>query len=118
MTQKKRKQKRKNNLTWVDLTKDFVKEWPEVLDGLEYRNLPIKYVKWCELHLKNKITIRFDIEKDLKSNTQTNIVRTLSQHINQQKKLIDKVRLQLDIPQLKNDMENKTNKLLTKTFKK
>ena len=86
MSQKKRKQQRKNNQSWVELTKSFVEEWPEILDGLEYKNLPIKYVKWCELHLKNKVTIKFDIEKDLKNNTQTKIVRTLAQYIKQQKK--------------------------------
>ena len=114
----KRKQKPKSNPTWVELTKDFVKEWPEILDGLEYRNLPIKYVKWCELHLKNKITIKFDIENDLKNNNQSRIVRTLRQHILQNRKNIKAVQMKFDIQRLKSDMESKTAKLLTKTFNK
>ena len=33
------------NSTWVQLTKDFVKEWPEVLQGVNFDSLPITYVK-------------------------------------------------------------------------
>ena len=32
--------KRKPKHTWVTLTQDFVKEWPEVLDGVNFTNLP------------------------------------------------------------------------------
>ena len=51
------------NSTWVQLTKDFVKEWPEVLEGLQFRNMPVKYLEYINLNLKNNVTIRYDIKK-------------------------------------------------------
>jgi hypothetical protein len=49
------------NSTWVQLTKDFVKEWPEVLEGLHFKNMPVKYLMYVNLILKNNITIHYDI---------------------------------------------------------
>ena len=53
--------KRKPKHTWVTLTQDFVKEWPEVLDGVNFTNLPIIYVKWIHIHLKNSVTLRYAV---------------------------------------------------------
>ena len=46
------------NRNWVQLTKDFVKEWPEVLEGIEFKNMPVKYLLYIDIILKNNITIR------------------------------------------------------------
>ena len=54
------------NSTWVQLTQDFVKEWPEVLEGLHFQNMPVKYLLYIDIILKNNITIRYDIAKELK----------------------------------------------------
>ena len=64
-----RKLPRKNS-SWIQLTKDFVKEWPEILEGLQFRNLPVKYLLYCNIILKNNITIHYDIKKALKSGVQ------------------------------------------------
>ena len=45
------------NKTWVQLTQDFVKEWPEVLEGLHFQNMPVKYLLYIDIILKNNITI-------------------------------------------------------------
>ena len=54
------------NSSWVQLTKDFVKEWPEVLEGLHFQNMPVKYLLYIDIILKNNITIHYDIAKELK----------------------------------------------------
>ena len=54
------------NSTWVQLTKDFVSEWPEVMEGLQFQNMPVKYLKFVNIILKNNITINYNIEKELK----------------------------------------------------
>ena len=104
--------------TWVQLTSEFVKEWPEVLDGIKYSNMPIVYVKWCDIQLKNNVTIHYDVEKELQAKKiETHVADTLKRFINTNYANIKHVDLKFDIPKLKRDMESKTSKLLEKTFK-
>ena len=105
------------NSTWVQLTRDFVKEWPEVLDGLHFQNMPVKYLLYVTLILKNNITINYNIQKELKSKKQTSIARFLKSTIEQNYSKIKNVHLKFDIPKLKKDMESKTSLMLSKTFK-
>ncbi len=104
--------------TWVQLTSEFVKEWPEVLEGIRYSNMPIVYVKWCDIKLKNNVTIHYDVEKELQAKkTETHVADTLKRFINNNYANIKHVDLKFDIPKLKRDMESKTSNLLDKTFK-
>jgi hypothetical protein len=116
---KKRMPKRQppKNSTWVQLTKDFVKEWPEVLDGLQFKNMPVKYLKFIILILKNNITIHYDIQKELRTKKQEQIARFLKKTVEQNYMKIKSVDLKFDIQRLKKDMESKTSLLMDKTFK-
>ena len=105
------------NSTWVQLTKDFVKEWPEVLEGLHFQNMPVKYLMYIDIILKNNITIHYDISKELKSKKQATIARFLKQTIEQNYLKIKSVDMKFDIPKLKKDMESRTSTILGKTFK-
>ena len=40
------------NSSWVQLTRNFVKEWPEVLEGIHFQNMPVKYLKYCKTMLQ------------------------------------------------------------------
>jgi hypothetical protein len=117
---KKRMPKRQppKNSTWVQLTKDFVKEWPEVLDGLHFQNMPVKYLLYVNIILKNNITIRYDIAKELKKKKQATIARFLKSTIESNYLKIKTVDIKFDIPTLKRDMQNRTANVLSKTFKK
>ena len=106
------------NSTWVQLTKDFVSEWPEVLDGLQFQNMPVKYLKFVNIILKNNVTIHYNIEKELKAKNQDTIARFLKQTLEQHYKKIKNVDLKFNISALKKDMESKTSALMSKTFKK
>ena len=106
------------NSTWVQLTKDFVKEWPEVLDGLHFQNMPVKYLMFVNIILKNNITIHYDISKELKKKKQATIAKFLKQTIETHYLKIKNVDLKFDIPRLKKDMESRTSLLMSKTFKK
>tara|TARA_R100000030_G_scaffold5705_1_gene3891 strand:- start:2 stop:346 length:345 start_codon:yes stop_codon:yes gene_type:complete len=106
------------NKTWVQLTQDFVKEWPEVLEGLHFQNMPVKYLLYINILLKNNITLRYDIAKELKVKKQDAIARILRQTIEQHYRKIRSVDMKFDIPALKRDMESKTSLLMAKTFKK
>ena len=106
------------NSTWVQLTKDFVKEWPEVLEGLTFQNMPVKYLLYINIILKNNITIHYDIAKELKSKKQDTIARYLRKTIEENYIKIKSVDMKFDIPKLKRDMESKTSIIMAKTFKK
>ena len=106
------------NKTWVQLTQDFVKEWPEVLDGLEFRNMPVKYLLYIDIILKNNLTIHYDIAKELKSKKQDTIARFLRKTIEQNYLKIKSVNMKFDIPTLKRDMQSRTSLIMAKTFKK
>ena len=100
------------------MTQDFVKEWPEVLEGLHLRNMPVKYLMYIDLLLKNNITIHYDIAKELKSKKQETIARYLRKTIEDNYIKIKSVDMKFDIPALKRDMESKTSLIMAKTFKK
>ena len=106
------------NKTRVQLTQDFVKEWPEVLDGLEFRNMPVKYLLYIDIILKNNLTIHYDIAKELKSKKQDTIARFLRKTIEQNYLKIKSVDMKFDIPTLKRDMQSRTSLIMAKTFKK
>ena len=106
------------NKTWVQLTQDFVKEWPEVLEGLHFQNMPVKYLMYIDIQLKNNITIHYNIAKELKLKKQETIARFLKQTIEQNYKKIKTVNMKFNIPALKKDMESKTYLIMAKTFKK
>ena len=106
------------NSTWVQLTKDFVKEWPEVLDGLHFQNMPVKYLKFINIILKNNITIHYDVAKELRIKKQETIARFLKQTVEQNYMKIKTVDLKFDIPRLKKDMQSRTSSLMARTFKK
>tara|TARA_R110001606_G_scaffold335843_1_gene483796 strand:- start:17 stop:361 length:345 start_codon:yes stop_codon:yes gene_type:complete len=112
-----RKQPPKNS-TWVQLTKDFVSEWPEVLDGLHFQNMPVKYLLYVNILLKNNITIHYDIVKELKVKKQERIAKFLKDTIEQNYLKIKTVDLKFDIPALKKDMESRTSLIMSKTFKR
>ena len=106
------------NKTWVQLTRDFVKEWPEVLDGLQFHNMPVKYLMYINIILKNNITIHYDIAKELKSKKQETIARYLRKTIEDNYLKIKSVDMKFNIPALKKDMQSRTSLLMSKTFKK
>ena len=106
------------NSTWVQLTQDFVKEWPEVLDGLQFKNMPVKYLLYINIILKNNLTIHYDIAKELKTKKQDTIARFLKKTIEQNYLKIKSVDMKFNIPALKRDMESKTSLLMAKTFKR
>ena len=106
------------NSSWVQLTKDFVKEWPEILEGLHFRNMPVKYLLYCNIILKNHITIHYDVKKELKIKKQETIARFLKKTIESNYLKIKTVDLKFDITTLKRDMESRTSNVLKKAFGK
>jgi len=78
--------------------------------------MPVKYLMYIDLLLKNNITIHYDIAKELKSKKQETIARYLRKTIEDNYVKIKSVDMKFDIPALKRDMESKTSLLMAKTF--
>ena len=112
-----RKQPQRNK-TWVQLTKDFVEEWPEVLEGMHFQNMPVKYLLYIKIKLKNNITITYDIASELKVKKQEAIARFLKQTLESNYRKIRDVDMKFNIPALKKDMQTKTSLLMSRTFRK
>jgi len=108
----------KNRNTWVSLARDFVKEWPEVLDGLRFTHMPVMYLKYIDIILKNNLTIHYDIAKEMKSKPQSKIAKFLKDTMENNYFKIKSIDLKFDVPLLKRDMQAKTAKILSKSFNK
>ncbi len=80
--------------------------------------MPVKYLLYINIILKNNITIHYDIAKELKTKKQETIARFLRKTIEQNYLKIKNVDLKFDIPALKRDMESKTSLLMARTFKR
>jgi len=106
----------KSKNTWVSLVRDFVKEWPEVLDGLSFTHMPVHYLHSVNILLKNNLTIHYDISKEIKIKSETKIARFLRDTIERNYFKIKSVDLKFDVSLLKRDMESKTSKILSKSF--
>tara|TARA_Y100000748_G_scaffold299709_1_gene297001 strand:- start:3631 stop:3975 length:345 start_codon:yes stop_codon:yes gene_type:complete len=106
------------NSNWLQLTKDFVKEWPEVLEGLHFQNLPVKYLQYVNIELKNNITIHYNVKKELRLKKQEAIAKVLKKTIQINYPKIKSIDLKFDVRVLKKDMESKTSAILARTFRK
>ena len=117
--QRKRMPKRQppKNSSWLQLTKDFVNEWPEVLEGLHFTNMPVTYLLYVNLVLKNNITINYNIKKEAKRKSQSSIAKLLTKLLTKHYKDIKSMDLKFDVPALKKDIQSKTSKILSKSFK-
>jgi hypothetical protein len=111
----KRKQP-KSNKNWVQLAQHFVSQWPEVLEGIELTRMPITYVDAVSVILKNNVTIVIDVKASLKKMTREQTAAMLKSYINKNYANIKTVDLKFNVTQLKEDMENKTKAVLSKTF--
>ena len=80
--------------------------------------MPVKYLMYINLILKNNITIHYDIAKELKSKKQETIARYLRKTIEDNYLKIKSVDMKFDIPALKRDMQSRTSLIMAKTFKR
>ena len=105
------------NSSWVQLTKDFVKEWPEVLEGLHFTNMPVKYLEYVIIKIRNNVTIHYNIKRELKRKSQITIAKFLKTTLEQNYAKIRGINLKFDMPKLKKDIKSKTIAVLEKSFK-
>jgi len=80
--------------------------------------MPVKYLLYVNVFLKNNITINYNIQKELKIKKQDRIAKFLKDILNDNYLKIKNVELKFDIPKLKKDMESKTSLIMSKTFEK
>ena len=114
----KRKVPPRSNQNWVQLSSNFVKQWPEVLEGLELSRMPVHYVDKVSIILKTNITITIDVKASLKKMSNSGVADMLKRYLNRHYSKIKNVDLQFNVNKLKRDMNTTTDTLLGKTFGK
>ena len=80
--------------------------------------MPVRYLLYINIILKNNLTIHYNIAKELKVKKQETIAKFLKQTIENNYTKIKSVDMKFDIPALKRDMESRTSLLMAKTFRK
>tara|TARA_R110001606_G_C14970092_1_gene603035 strand:+ start:269 stop:511 length:243 start_codon:yes stop_codon:yes gene_type:complete len=80
--------------------------------------MPVKYLLYIDIQLKNNITIHYDVAKELKIKKQETIAKFLRQTLETNYTKIQNVDMKFNIPSLKKDMESRTSLLMSKTFKR
>jgi|TARA_B110000503_G_C6944617_1_gene328420 hypothetical protein len=110
--------KKQKNKNWKQFTKDFVKEWPEVLEGLSFQTMPIQYIVQFCIVFKSKVVVSIDVAKDLKTKKPKHLAKSIKTYINNNYENIQNLDVKFDVKKLKEDMESKTNIILNKAFRK
>ena len=80
--------------------------------------MPVTYLKYINIILKNNLTIHYDIAKEMKSKRGNKIAKFLKDTIENNYFKIKSVDLKFDVALLKKDIEAKTSKILSKSFNK
>ncbi len=78
--------------------------------------MPVKYLKHINIILKNNLSLNYNIKKEMKTKSQDHIAKFLRDLIENNYFKIKSVDLRFDVPLLKKDMEEKTARILSKSF--
>ena len=78
--------------------------------------MPVKYLKHINIILKNNLSLNYNIKKEMKTKSQDHIAKFLRDLIENNYFKIKSLDLKFDVPLLKKDMEEKTARVLSKSF--
>ena len=78
--------------------------------------MPVKYLKHINIILKNNLSLNYNIKKEMKTKSQDHIAKFLRDLIENNYFKIKSLDLRFDVPLLKKDMEEKTARILSKSF--
>ena len=90
----------------------LIKEWPEVFEDMYMNTMPVAYLKSVRLEFNNGRIWEIDIQEQLGNATNDIVAEKLLDTFQEYKEEITKVDFIIDIQRLKQDITDKTNKLL------
>ena len=90
----------------------LIKEWPEVFEDMYMNTMPVAYLKSVRLEFNNGRIWEIDIQEQLSNATNDIVAEKLLDTFTEYKEEITKVDFTIDIQRLKQDITDKTNKLL------
>lgn len=109
---------KKGKANWLQSTQEFIKEWPEVFEGLSFSYMPVKYVEYCNIQMVNGVTVHIDVATDLLTKDPDTIAETITEYVETNRNRIDSVEIKFDTARIKSDIIDKTDLLLGKAFSK
>ena len=90
----------------------LIKEWPEVFEDMYMNTMPVAYLKSVRLEFNNGRIWEIDIQEQLDNTTNDIVAEKLLDTFQEYRDDITKVDFSIDIQRLKQDITDKTNKLL------
>jgi hypothetical protein len=90
----------------------LIKEWPEVFEDMYMNTMPVAYLKSVRLEFNNGRIWEIDIQEQLGNATNDIVAEKLLDTFTEYKEEITKVDFTIDIQRLKQDITDKTKKLL------
>ena len=90
----------------------LIKEWPEVFEDMYMNTMPVAYLKSVRLEFNNGRIWEIDIQEQLDNATNDIVAEKLLDTFQEYREDITKVDFSIDIQRLKQDITDKTNKLL------
>ena len=99
------------------VSSEVVDQWPEVMDNIDIRVVPIQYMKAVEIHFTDGKTWVMDLDHDQIQNeeeTAQELEDSLEELLEEYQDTIDGVNFVVDIPKVKADVTKRTHIFLKK----
>lgn len=98
------------------LSSDVIKKWPEVLNSIDVKVVPIQYIKAVEVYFEDGNTWVLDIDpRSVDEDSAANeLEATLEDLMNEYEDAIDGVNFVLDIDKVKRDIQKRTRQFMKK----
>lgn len=96
------------------LSKDVISQWPEVLQDVEVRAVPLEYLKTMQIIFKEGRVWEINIAKHVKEHNIDDLEQHLNELLEEYEEVIEHVEFQLDMKKMKRDVEKTTTRFLKK----
>jgi D-ribose pyranose/furanose isomerase RbsD len=87
------------------LSKDVISQWPEVLQDVEVRAVPLEYLKTMQIIFREGRVWEINIAKHVRENNVDNLEQHLNDLLEEYEDVIEHVEFQLDMKKMKKDVE-------------
>lgn len=96
------------------LSKDVISQWPEVLQDVEVKAVPLEYLRSLQITFKEGRVWDINIAKHIRENNVEDLESHLNELMEEYNDSIEHVEFQLDMKKIKKDVEKTTSRFLKK----
>ena len=97
------------------LSNEVIKKWPDIFSDITIYHIPLEYVKSMTISFSDGKKMYIDVEKsDIKNNDREYLKKSLKNFLNNYREEIEDVDFNLNVKSIKENVENFTNRLITR----